>query len=1454
MKLIRLFLLVLTFLAIGTLTGSQEDNTDGSNVCECEHSTDKTCVSGEYHELTSDYSPQSDMVVCLESDFDLSDLQIDDPVYSSVDLEYVVTKDCDETCYPISAGTSDATVTHEVTSNPTFDITKAGTYTITVKYEVTSDYGCPVEEDPEDDVFTICVNKLGAIEGKELVCYGETKTYTVEGNCDYPSGLPVWEVHRGTIVGTSTGTSIEVKFDDWDKEDCYATITVKCGDGDEQQLEVDVALVTDIEGPDAVCSDGEFDYKAISCVGEDGFPEDMPEWEITGGKFIVDGSEEDTAEGPEVTVKWDDDNEPGSLTAKCGENDEGFTLDVDKVEADIDVDSNNDGSISGDDDDVEESEAFILFVNDNDSNDDDVIDNSDSTYESSDPQIKNMRALIKPENMGEGRAYIEVSSANKLRIFKDGSELVSPGNTAEVEIPLADVNGSQPLNLKLEGVGHGNVTVKLIYKKEQDDGTTSECIDFVKIKVIDVTLTPDEETHLADAEDLTVFPGDIERLFVEFEPEENDGTYFFKVKSSANAMLFKGNDSSTSQAGDDDFTEKIYYDDLPKDDNNNKYVNVFGIKKGTETKIVLFRENSDGSEEEIDEIVAKIGGEIKITVTGVITFRPSESVISSAAAMPVFTASSGGSDDGIPISLSGTPVRTGPGNNAFNYKGDLISVATNKGLTTAEYYIEVKDANGDAKPGKRIVLKSYHGDFEISAVGAQYTDDDGVFETGVRITGNFELPLNNTITADQIVTFIGRTAELLDDSTNGLQVLGDEALEKIGMKSDDLDLENWKVDSDVTEFFISKRKFTGEDSIFEDEFSTAPTMRFLTSKSIPAVAMNNVAYRGMEKWIDGDGYQRNEFEELIGAHDGVAMPAPESYTFVLKDPASRKAIFDNIDDEAQDDVTLEGNGDNLKYAALAGEIAFEIAKALTPGADALDIWDAYVWGPLARGDDPDHITGVLSTVGLLLDCGHIIPGAGSFGSIAANYAVGMTRALFKLLKKIPKGDDIVKALIKSEDSITASCKLLFKYFDKMRDAGGTATQTVAKIYTQWDKLAQNTLDFTAQSIVDGITIIGKKATRGYSDKAAEGMTILMKKVESHSRKAAVEGLYDRYTDDVIEASLEVIGNFRAGDKALDITKFSDEAVDGITKFIKYSDGNLDDVKAIAQKILEIDPDDISKADKVFARISSFSGSADELNASMKGVKDLLNVANDGPDNLYKFMNNVAEANKVELQTAFKNLSEFDDIDNVAKFSKLIDDYSGQGIVNTMDDLALTMSNSRYLNPPNPVYESLVSSIDFIKLNGAPPSGFLTKPQGSGTSSMGTDLRKGNLGHAFEPHATKNLINSGEFAKNQIIEVGRRFDVVVNGKPRTIEADILVTKNGKTIFYDFKKSNGKILEDAIKGIEEALELGTYFDEAVYALQKGTMDRQKYIDMITTSNVRLAAKNLPLIRIVNAGDFQ
>jgi hypothetical protein len=201
---------------------------------------------------------------------------------------------------------------------------------------------------------------------------------------------------------------------------------------------------------------------------------------------------------------------------------------------DLDVDSNNDGTIDEADDPIEEQTPGKWgWINNDDSDGDQAPDNANNVIDGTSDleDIGELQVQPIPEVLAaEPHLYLEIDDPSLVRVFADrsagASGILGPGLGSSVEITGSAMNGH---TFGMEGLAAGTVTVSLILW----DGIVEVCRDDLLVTVI--ALRPRLLTFTGNADD-----------FHQIQQDNGSGVYTAPHWQDNSSPL----DSDAADAGD----------------------------------------------------------------------------------------------------------------------------------------------------------------------------------------------------------------------------------------------------------------------------------------------------------------------------------------------------------------------------------------------------------------------------------------------------------------------------------------------------------------------------------------------------------------------------------------------------------------------------------------------------------------------------------------------------------------------------------------------------------------------------------------------------------------------------------------------------------------------------------------------------------------------------------------
>ena len=531
----------------------------------------------------------------------------------------------------------------------------------------------------------------------------------------------------------------------------------------------------------------------------------------------------------------------------------------------------------------------------------------------------------------------------------------------------------------------------------------------------------------------------------------------------------------------------------------------------------------------------------------------------------------------------------------------------------AKIQIQVVDTLGDVKRNKLVVIRPHKLGLEITGE-SMITDHEGRV-SGVVVRSVSEGLPNVAVIQYQLTVACRRPS--------GLNLITEDYWRAVGNSNDgSSDLTRWQNGMSTTPYFQPYHENTYGKLRVRNTFPSASDQLHMPAGSFLLPALNGVLYGVHEKWLigsdSGSPYVYGA-QELRGVIDGYHV---ENYFYPLG--SSNPYRVQNIDKLMQ---PFENAGfttfspvdqrDEFSYAALAYEFAFEVGKAVTPGADAFDLTVEYAWKPFVKDEPPNHIVGLLSAAGLLMDLGHLIPGAGTAASTAGNVVVGVLRFAIRHVDDWgPAGKAFLSGLVAIGGTAKQTIIVLFKYVEKIP---GDPVEKVSMLLRTWDSLVRGAWQFSGDAVAKTVKKLSGRSV-WYKKEAQIGLTRFM-----HAGKETFTDTVLEYGDEVAEKTFELLSfTDEAGSFLVDLAKFSDEAVEGLAKFLKNADSAVGDSGEIAAKLLRLD--DVAKND-IFKKINTWvddPAAGVSLAESCAGLKKLVNKAEIGPQEISEVFRQLGE--------------------------------------------------------------------------------------------------------------------------------------------------------------------------------------------------------------------------------------
>ncbi len=649
--------------------------------------------------------------------------------------------------------------------------------------------------------------------------------------------------------------------------------------------------------------------------------------------------------------------------------------------------------------------------------------------------------------------------------------------------------------------------------RNQDD-CDSLCFGVRTASQCRVVFTPDPLTHppLGDClppSRVNVFPGDVERLDVEFDGPCGT-TYWLTAAHPETAAFLVGTDLLHSvQVG--------------------RYatVRVVGLNAGA-TSIAARKDAPNGTTLRTFQVV--VGGSIQVEYDHAPTFSAYGSPPGGGTTSIDGPSSSGAAG---PPGSGDTRARTSPSHDPPGpVRADLreyIHAHFPPSLCTMR--VTLRDAGGTPRPNKAVLLVCRDGLFTMPQTrGVILTDDKG------RATGQFGAHTpegafaDTPIAKDRIAVLIGRAAQ-----GYGGQPYTGPTIEAI-----------------YEEHRFSGTRFTGHSfRTGEHNLTGNGDQYFVSAASLTLVAVNrdhavivtSALATGSLENIPGHLGQTVAFELPGGEVVSFTMTATPTL-FGLGITYQRQTVDGlaglaftagitieiepiDLDDLPPGNVLEEIDVDAV--VSLLGEIGgfvLEWGPEFLPFyPDVRDLCMELIYKGLWLGESPDWFTVTLSAIGLAMDAGYVLPPLGAAGN-------ALVAILKQAVRHIPPA--VLRAFMQQAGGLKQAAQLVMNYVGRI--PGATIATAVPLIVKQITYLVNSSLQLPADAIAAGFKILAEKGSRFFKDEAAEGACWLAK----HNKEAVARTLFDDFAEEVVEETLDLARKFDLSSGVI-----SDDAVRGL---------------------------------------------------------------------------------------------------------------------------------------------------------------------------------------------------------------------------------------------------------------------------------------------------------------------
>lgn len=653
-----------------------------------------------------------------------------------------------------------------------------------------------------------------------------------------------------------------------------------------------------------------------------------------------------------------------------------------------------------------------------------------------------------------------------------------------------------------------------------EDGNCDDSAIF-SVTVIAGTMTPDPETHHNDTL-VTIFPGDVETVFVEWDPEDTD-------------IVFWISDSFIAQFLDEEELKKsIQVNQSPSE------LTIVGLDVGDTVLSAQFCEI----------LPIYVGGNITVEFDQLPTFNvhPGYPLGEPGATHP-------GEDNG-PVIVGGKEVLS-PGPDARkNISYDLlfrIGEAKNWEGEECSFRVEIKDALGFPKKGKSIALVPMNEYLEVqSSKGRGFiisdTDKTGRSDAELFAGSLGEIPVTDSILSENLAVLVGQSAIDFDEG--------------ILLPSDIDPLRDFQ-----SFYNEGSHTLTGHSLRFSYEYENRISEDFITLITLDMPLLNDAHFSVCKQFLEEQIYTsyidyRGETLSLWDWETNEYLPITIDLGKLMFDPNLNSQSFTMglIENDVTpflhqvwNDPDLNGKFEEMDWSlefesidpndlppghdgdpnriVTVGAIAADFSLAFIPGYDFVDVIKYGLWKPVFNNEPTteNYIIAGVAFLGLVADAGYL-------AYVAPGFVTNAIAAAFKVVVKHVPVEKITKMCIRLSGEIKKGFQILCDYANKIpkpegfnpkniNDCFEWGKQVAVTLINQWNIILHSPLKLSANDLADSIGIINTRLTRTLTDEAAEGVAAVVK--HGDEGKDAIDNLFIKIgdngiPDDVIADSAESV--------------------------------------------------------------------------------------------------------------------------------------------------------------------------------------------------------------------------------------------------------------------------------------------------------------------------------------------
>ncbi|QOJ18145.1 MAG: FG-GAP repeat protein [Phycisphaeraceae bacterium] len=680
--------------------------------------------------------------------------------------------------------------------------------------------------------------------------------------------------------------------------------------------------------------------------------------------------------------------------------------------------------------------------------------------------------LLPPKYVAKGSEHVVGSFWGYSAVAS--SWATSSSTVAEIIEP-PDPSHTHEVRIRFNDTGFARVTASI-----------NDCEARWDVWVVEVTLTPDPDTHVDEETDLTVLPTDTETVEITWEPAIVD--LYLEFHESMAARFVDGDDLVTGISISGGQAEVV--------------VRSLGIGAAS---IAVKADHPDSSL--LGSMNVVMGGTVGIEFNRAPTFPVrSESPIGAPGADHPYE------DDGL-IRIGGREVLSeliGARSPITDEHLALIESATNGQGEVATFRVRVKDAKGNPKPSKRVglvaatdrlTIESQSGILDILPL----TNEQGWADFTVSANVWSSAPFDNrteSVFLENVAALAGRTADAFRDG-----VIDEEFINSL---------------RSTQRFDIGgSHRFTGHSLQFTNPLTglglAGSNAHLVVSLDVPV--LNDAQYRtaldalqqsvylhGTELWGHTLNLWDPDSNDILGItvqHPGyladnmqwLATLAQEKWYPRIEDYFQSNGFVFTDFTLAVDDFDPENPPPGYTGVFRAVEVAAitaEIGLGFAPGYDLIDVIKEGFWKPVFNDDTStsNYVIAGVSLAGLAADAGYL---AGGVPGAILNAATSVLKAIVKFVPV----NVVLDIALRLGDELIAGLGAIVKHIAKIPWPEGMnvfdwAVHAAETLINQWNRVLYSPIGLDSSHMASAVDIVNRRLSRTVADEAAEGLAAYAK--------------------------------------------------------------------------------------------------------------------------------------------------------------------------------------------------------------------------------------------------------------------------------------------------------------------------------------------------------------------------